>query len=67
MRESAYHIELLREDRSYIRFAGQPKAKLEVLGRVSEEGSSKTLTPSCDRAPMGAAIARLAARSSVRR
>ena len=34
---------------------------MEVLGRVSEEGSSKTLTTSCDRAPMGAAIARFAA------
>jgi hypothetical protein len=41
------------------------KVKLEVLGRVSEEGSSKTLTTSCDRAPMGAAIARLAACSPV--
>ena len=40
-------------------------AKLEVLskvlGKVSEEGSSKTLTTSCDRALMVAGIARLAA------
>ena len=35
--------------------------KLEGLGRVSEEGSSKTPTTSCDRAPMGAAIVPLAA------
>jgi len=43
------------------------KGEIGGSGRFSEEGSSKTLTPSCDRAQMGAAIARLAARSSVTR
>lgn len=37
------------------------KGEIGSQGRVSEEGSSKTLPTSCDRAPMGAAIVRLAA------
>ena len=44
---------------------GKGKVKLEVLGRVSEEGSSKILTTSSTGAPMGVAIARLAALSPV--